>query len=243
MSDTNNEGVVFLKSYYEAAKKLPLKQRQAFYDAVLTYGFEGVSLELSDMAEMLFIAVKPVINSSKKRYTAAKINGGKGGAPKGNNNASKQPKINPSVDLENKQSVEPENNLDKDKEKEKEKENIPPISPTGDSTEKQSDRFEQFWKAYPRKTGKGAARKSFEKRKPSQALLDKMLTAIEAATHSDDWRKDGGQFIPHPATWLNQERWEDELPARGGYANGQTLIPTETTDMPGFKSFLDGDEF
>ena len=38
-----------------------------------------------------------------------------------------------------------------------------------------------------------------------------MLEAIEKHKASSQWQKDGGQFIPHPATWLNQERWEDEI--------------------------------
>lgn len=36
------------------------------------------------------------------------------------------------------------------------------------------------------------------------------MAALEAAKKCDQWRKDNGQFIPYPATWLNQERWEDE---------------------------------
>lgn len=73
-------------------------------------------------------------------------------------------------------------------------------------------RFEIFWKAYPKKVGKGAAEKAFAKAKPDDALTEKMLSAVEAAKRSSQWRKDGGQYIPNPATWLNQKRWEDELP-------------------------------
>ena len=70
-------------------------------------------------------------------------------------------------------------------------------------------RFENFWKAYPKKVGKDAARKAFAKRKPDDGLLSSMLAALDAQARSPDWQKDGGQFIPHPATWLNQGRWED----------------------------------
>lgn len=73
-------------------------------------------------------------------------------------------------------------------------------------------RFGTFWKAYPKKVGKGAAEKAFAKAKPDDALTEKMLSAVEAAKRSSQWRKDGGQYIPNPATWLNQKRWEDELP-------------------------------
>jgi hypothetical protein len=71
-------------------------------------------------------------------------------------------------------------------------------------------RFAEFWLAYPKKVGKDAAQKAFGKRKPDDELLTLMLAAIKAQKHSSNWLKDGGQFIPHPATWLNEGRWMDE---------------------------------
>lgn len=71
--------------------------------------------------------------------------------------------------------------------------------------------FETFWKAYPRKAGKDEARKAFDKRKPTPELLNALLAAIEVQRQSLPWQKDAGQFIPHPATWLNQGRWQDEI--------------------------------
>jgi len=73
-------------------------------------------------------------------------------------------------------------------------------------------RFDSFWKSYPRKTGKGEARRSFEKLKVGEPLLADILKAIERQKASDQWKRDGGRYIPNPSTWLNQGRWEDELP-------------------------------
>lgn len=70
--------------------------------------------------------------------------------------------------------------------------------------------FDSFWSAYPRKVGKGNARKSWLKIGPGQELLTKILSAVERDKKTDQWQREGGRFIPHPATWLNQERWEDE---------------------------------
>lgn len=70
--------------------------------------------------------------------------------------------------------------------------------------------FERFWDAYPRKVAKADARKKFEKINPDDELLAVMLKAIDQQKASEQWTKDGGQFIPHPSTWLNQRRWEDE---------------------------------
>ena len=76
-----------------------------------------------------------------------------------------------------------------------------------------AERFDAFWKAYPKKVGKGAAEKAFKKIKPSGDLLQRMLSAIETQKQSDQWRRDNGQYIPNPATWLNQTRWEDAVTA------------------------------
>ena len=80
--------------------------------------------------------------------------------------------------------------------------------------------FDTFWKAYPKKSGKGAAEKAFSKLPAPASLLPKMLDAIELQKQSIQWQKENGQFIPNPSTWINQRRWEDELPqaSRGGFA-------------------------
>lgn len=71
-----------------------------------------------------------------------------------------------------------------------------------------NDEFDAFWKEFPKKVGKGAAEKAWQKLKPNLTVV---LEAIEAHKQTDQWSKDNGQFIPHPATWLNQKRWEDEV--------------------------------
>lgn len=70
--------------------------------------------------------------------------------------------------------------------------------------------FARFWDAYPRKVAKGKAEKQWLSLDPDDQLLATILQAIDRARDSAEWRKDGGQFIPYPATWLHQRRWEDE---------------------------------
>ena len=79
-------------------------------------------------------------------------------------------------------------------------------------TIKQQQRFDAFWEAYPRKRSKGQAEKTWVKLNPDDNLLKEILAGLENAKRSVDWQKDGGQFIPYPATWLNAKGWEDELP-------------------------------
>lgn len=74
-----------------------------------------------------------------------------------------------------------------------------------------SDGFVSFWNSYPKKVGKGEASKAFEKAKLPP--LTELLSAVESQSNSEQWQKESGRYIPNPATWLNQKRWEDELTA------------------------------
>jgi hypothetical protein len=71
--------------------------------------------------------------------------------------------------------------------------------------------FLSFWDVYPRKVGKDAAWKAWKNRNGSLPEINIIITAIENQKNSDQWLKDSGQYIPNPATWINQGRWEDEL--------------------------------
>jgi hypothetical protein len=72
--------------------------------------------------------------------------------------------------------------------------------------------FELFWKSYPKKTGKKAAIKAFKKaRKSGLPEIDTLVAIIERQSASGQWKRDNGQYIPNPTTWLNQGRWDDEL--------------------------------
>lgn len=77
--------------------------------------------------------------------------------------------------------------------------------------ESRRDRFDEFWDAYPRKAGKGAAKTAFEKA-CSKVDADILIAAAEA--YKRDPNRDQA-FTAHASTWLNQERWDDEpLPSR-----------------------------
>jgi hypothetical protein len=63
--------------------------------------------------------------------------------------------------------------------------------------------FDAFWREYPRKAAKGAAERAWP-----QARKLAALGAIMAGLRRCEFSADP-QYIPHPATWLNQRRWED----------------------------------
>ena len=77
--------------------------------------------------------------------------------------------------------------------------------------------FDTFWETYPRKVSKKKAQQTWSKIAPTGELFQAIIQGLEKAKRSPQWTKDGGQYIPHPTTWLNQERWTDEdttAPAR-----------------------------
>tara|TARA_R100001594_G_scaffold77470_1_gene112077 strand:+ start:197 stop:604 length:408 start_codon:yes stop_codon:yes gene_type:complete len=69
--------------------------------------------------------------------------------------------------------------------------------------------FDEFYKLYPRKVGRFMANKSFKKlsRRDKMLAYDGLLNYIRFWEHN----KTEKQFIPHPSTWINQRRWEDEI--------------------------------
>jgi len=74
----------------------------------------------------------------------------------------------------------------------------------------QLERFNQFWYEYPKKKAKLAAMRVWAKLKPDDELFEAIMLGLRRARASIEWKREGGRFIPHPATFLNQGRWEDE---------------------------------
>lgn len=69
--------------------------------------------------------------------------------------------------------------------------------------------FEDFWAIWPKREAKKDARRAWEKLRAQ----DKIAAVTALPQHVARWRREGRvrNHIPHPATWLNGERWEDEL--------------------------------
>ena len=86
-----------------------------------------------------------------------------------------------------------------------------PLTPTGES-----ELFDEFWVAYPKHVAKKSARRAWDKLHADRDLLDALLTALEWQTRTEAWQRDGGRYVPNPATWLNGRRWEDEPQAEAG---------------------------
>lgn len=83
--------------------------------------------------------------------------------------------------------------------------------------------FQVLWDAYPLKVGKKAAWKAWQRVDVTQELAARIMASLEQWRASDQWTKDAGRYIPHASTWINGERWEDEVKAepskKSKYAN------------------------
>ena len=74
----------------------------------------------------------------------------------------------------------------------------------------QGELFGRFWAAYPKKVGKANCERWFARHKVNEETLQAMLESLAYLKTTEQWQKDGGQYIPNPQTWLNGRRWEDE---------------------------------
>jgi hypothetical protein len=101
----------------------------------------------------------------------------------------------------------------------------PLLTPIDIETGANSD-FSDFWKAYPRKVSKTSALKAW--RKAKLPPLSELLAALEK--QKANWND--MKFIPHPATWLNGCRWEDEVTT----ATPKQAIPEPRLDVVRYKT-------
>jgi hypothetical protein len=74
--------------------------------------------------------------------------------------------------------------------------------------------FDSFYSIYPRKIARAKALKAWKKINPDPDLQARIMAAVEDQKGWPTWTKDGGQYIPYPATWLNDCHWEDECPSK-----------------------------
>lgn len=96
----------------------------------------------------------------------------------------------------------------------------PKKSPSPENRQSLEDSFEKFWKVYPKRKDKKRAKESWMKLKPDNSLVEEIISAVTAASRSKDWVKGGGKFIPNPSTYLNGQRWEDEISPNVGKHTG-----------------------
>jgi hypothetical protein len=96
----------------------------------------------------------------------------------------------------------------------------PPIPPATDAppaapkaiSRRQEQGFDAFWQAWPKKEGKARAQTAWARIRPDPDTIQAILDAIPRHQAAKDWPRENWRFCPLPATWLNERRWDDELP-------------------------------
>lgn len=210
----------FLRSFYEAACTITDKKEQAdFYNAIFRYAFDGVESDITGTPLAMFTLAKPNIDFSLKKSEAGALGGS---TRQGRNrNSESKPQANDKQSESKPQAIKDKGSRINDKGE--------VIKDKGQNKNLGhfDAEFETFWQEYPKKIGKGAAKKAFEKARLGGVTLESLVTAVRRQKCGSQWSKDDGQYIPHPATWLNQERWEDEVYSPGvnnnlGRGSGQS---------------------
>lgn len=149
-------------------------------------------------------------NDTKTKYCIEKGTGK--GIEKGTKNDTETEKEREKRKKEAKKEIKREKEISL-KTKTQDKDAHPPKSPQGDeASERDSDEtkkmFETFCERYPKTSDKATVWNTWQKLNPDAALFEKILRAVERQANSDQWREENGRFIPNPAKWLNEKRWE-----------------------------------
>lgn len=78
-----------------------------------------------------------------------------------------------------------------------------------------SELFNEFYDLYPKKVNKTKAKKTFDKVVTNEDIFKAIMNDLKKRKRYPNWIKDDGQFIPHPTSYLNGQRWLDEYKTEG----------------------------
>ena len=193
------EQFTFYKSFYLAMRRITDKTVRAdIYDCLCQYAIFQQMPDLDSMAPeatLMYEMAKPVLDVAR-----GKAIGGKNGTSKEQESNKIKARVKQDPDKEKEIEVEKEEETETEIEKEHESEAA----------------FDLFWDEYPRKVKKQQAREAFQ---CVSVSLDILLEALSRQKKSSQWQEDGGRFVPYPAVWLRDRRWEDDINEQG------TVIP------------------
>ena len=192
----------FYRSFFEAVQTIQSKSRRAeIYDTLCRYALDGIEPDWDNMNPIqknTMLLVIPVLRSAWEKAKNGMAGGSK---PKAN---AKQTASKGEKEIEIEIEIEKENKKEIDIEYESKGAAFGAATGGG-----RTDTFDIFWNLYPRKVCKEQAWEAFQNVDvPFHVLED----AIHDQSRSAQWLQDGGKYIPNPATWLEQHRWEDKLP-------------------------------
>ena len=238
MSKESKKGFVLYYDYRNHLALLSDEERGQLLMELFDYSESGKESNLKGAALMAFSFIQAQMDRDMAKYAETvrkrREAGMQGGRPpkatESNENQNEAKKANGFLKKQTK-AKKPDTVTDTDTDTDTDT-YIPPIPPSGESrTDAKTERFSIFWSEYPKKVGKKAALTAWNRLKPDSALFERIMQAVSNAKKSEQWIREGGRFIPNPATWINQGRWDDELP------------PPEAGKQPERKGSFDTGEF
>ena len=89
--------------------------------------------------------------------------------------------------------------------------------------------FEDFWLLYPRRVAKKDAKAAWAKMREA----DRRASLVACVAWRRVWSMSEPEYLPYPATWLNGERWEDELPVAAQSTHASHVIAKPPENVRG----------
>jgi hypothetical protein len=184
----NRGQFTFYRSFWEAVQSLPKKDKLPVLEAIISYALDGVvPTGLTQSQSAFFLLVKPNLDASRKKAA----NGKQGGS---------KPKANASKEQ-----------TKKEREKEKEKENEIEIEGEKEKEQRESKAagsFASFWAAYPKRIAEEDAAEAWAQVARDGDTVMRIMAGLENWKKADQWREDGGRFVPKAAKFLLDGYWK-----------------------------------
>ena len=209
------ESFLIYKSFYKPISKLSDKQLGRLFRAIFKYQL-GEIITVEEDIEIAFEFFKNQFEIDENKYHGIvernRSNGSKGGAPKRAKNDNSDDigttQINPNnpVGFSEPKKADNDNDKDNDNVNDNDTDNDNEKEPQKNSG---GGRFEEFWREYPKKQNVVRARKAFEFLAPDGDTFEKIMQSVRHFKKSENWQKEGGRYIPSPANFLLDRRFED----------------------------------
>lgn len=203
----------FYSSFWDSIRELPAKYQLPALRAIICYAlFQEEPTNLPPTCRAVFLLVKPTLDSSRKKAA----NGSRGGQS-GKQSESKPEAKQEQPAREKEREKEKEIEVKKEVEVENNKRSAPQQSSPGKMAAQSSEEgraqfdgksFTAFWDAYPCKIGRDAAWDEWRTISPNPEVSARIHAALQMWKSSDQWKDEGGRYIPRAAKFLIEKYWE-----------------------------------
>lgn len=209
----NRGQFTFYRSFWEAIKVLPKKDRLPILEAIISYALDGIEPQSLSQSQLAFFSlVRPNLDSSRKKAESGKQGGKANGKqtvskPQANGNQTESEKEN---EKENEKEIEIEGEKDKEQTASSgDLQNAPaPLS---------GKAFASFWNAYPKKIDREGAWEAWKTLNPSADVAEQIMSALAVYKTDSQWVDDGDRYIPRAAKFLREEYWKSPPRQPCGY--------------------------